>query len=117
MNSETVKENREFSEWLLENNIKVLDNHNSFLNEQQRQTFTFVSYRDIFYIPNILDFKDNESLKNHILKLIKSKKEQIEVNIKVTDLQPFKDLLDLLKVNFDLLPKDVQDKIIEIVEK
>lgn len=43
-------------------------------------------------------------------------KQQIEVNIKVTDLQTFKDLLDLLKVNFDLLPKDVQDKIIEIVE-
>lgn len=43
-------------------------------------------------------------------------KEPIEVNIKVTELQPFKDLLDLLKVNFDLLPKDVQHKIIEIVE-
>lgn len=62
------------------------------------------------FIKALTEFADLlEKSNNH-------QKQPIEVNIKITDIQPFKDLLDLIKVNFDLLPKDVQDKIIEIVD-
>lgn len=45
------------------------------------------------------------------------KKNTIDINIKITDLEPFKDLINLLKENIDSLPTELKDKLSEILEK
>lgn len=45
------------------------------------------------------------------------KKNTFDVNIKLTDLELFKDLINLLKENIDLLPTELKDKLSEILEK
>lgn len=39
------------------------------------------------------------------------------IDVKLTDLEPFKDLINLLKENIDLLPTELKDKLSEILEK
>ena len=39
------------------------------------------------------------------------------IDVKLTDIEPFKDLINLLKENIDLLPTELKDKISEILEK
>ena len=43
------------------------------------------------------------------------KKNTFDVNIKLTDLEPFKDLINLLKENIDSLPTELKDKLSEIL--
>ena len=45
------------------------------------------------------------------------KKNTFDVNIKLTDIEPFKDLINLLKENIDSLPTELKDKLSEILEK
>ena len=45
------------------------------------------------------------------------KKNTIDVNIKITDLELFTDLTNLLKENIDSLPTELKDKLSEILEK
>ena len=45
------------------------------------------------------------------------KKNTIDVNIKITDLELFMTLTNLLKENIDLLPTELKDKLSEILEK
>lgn len=47
----------------------------------------------------------------------KKPKNEIEVNIKLTDIEPFKELINLLKENIDSLPTELKDKLSEILEK
>ena len=43
------------------------------------------------------------------------KKNTIDVNIKITDLEQFMTLINLLKENIDLLPTELKDKLSEIL--
>lgn len=45
------------------------------------------------------------------------KKNTIDVNIKITDLELFTDLTNLLKENINSLPTELKDKLSEILEK
>lgn len=45
------------------------------------------------------------------------KKNTFDVNIKLTDLEPFITLINLLKENIDSLPTELKDKLSEILEK
>lgn len=45
------------------------------------------------------------------------KKNTFDVNIKLTDLEQFMTLINLLKENIDLLPTELKDKLSEILEK
>lgn len=57
--------------------------------------------------------------KNLIVKIYDDfeKKNTINVNVKLTDLEPFTDLINLLKENIDSLPTELKDKLSEILEK
>ena len=39
------------------------------------------------------------------------------IDVKLTDIEPFKDLINLLKENIDSLPTELKDKLSEILEK
>lgn len=39
------------------------------------------------------------------------------IDVKITDIEPFKDLINLLKENIDSLPTELKDKLSEILEK
>ena len=45
------------------------------------------------------------------------KKNTFDVNIKLTDLEQFMTLINLLKENIDSLPTELKDKLSEILEK
>lgn len=45
------------------------------------------------------------------------KKNTFDVNIKLTDLEPFMSLINILKENIDSLPTELKDKLSEILEK
>lgn len=45
------------------------------------------------------------------------KKNTIDVNVKITDLGQFTELINLLKENIDSLPTELKDKLSEILEK
>lgn len=60
---------------------------------------------------------------NKVIELVENiyrdfkKKNTIDVNIKITDLEQFMTLINLLKENIDLLPTELKDKLSEILEK
>lgn len=45
------------------------------------------------------------------------KKNTINVNVKITDLEQFMSLINLLKENIDSLPTELKDKLSEVLEK
>ena len=57
--------------------------------------------------------------KNLIVKIYDDfeKKNTIDVNVKITDIEPFKELINLLKENINSLPTELKDKLSEILEK
>ena len=46
-----------------------------------------------------------------------NKKNTFNVNVKLTDIEPFMNLVNLLKENIDSLPTELKDKLSEILER
>ncbi len=104
----------DFQEWCFENNIVVINNYETF----GKQEFEFKFVYGHKYIINDVDILSNKDrVKEHILNLIKPVKNTIDVNVKITDIEPFKDLINLLKENINSLPNELKDKLSEILEK
>lgn len=78
-----------------------------------------------FEFSNIL-INDNDSkesyvhktkYKNLIVKIYDDFEKKNTIDVKLTELEPFKDLINLLKENIDSLPTELKDKLSEILEK
>lgn len=74
-------------------------------------------------ISSLLCGTHKESTSNHyrdvalgIDKIYDSFEKKNTIDVKITDLDPFKDLINLLKENIDSLPTELKDKLSEILE-
>ena len=66
-------------------------------------------------------YTEEEDRQESIFYLVKRIYDDFEkkntIDVKLTDIEPFKDLINLLKENIDLLPTELKDKLSEILEK
>lgn len=54
--------------------------------------------------------------KNLIVKIYDDFEKKNTIDVKITDLEPFKDLINLLKENIDSLPTELKDKLSELLK-
>ncbi len=67
--------------------------------------------------PMLYNLSDGLKVDEFIRKIYDDFEKKNTIDVKLTELEPFKDFINLLKENINSLPTELKDKLSEILEK